>query len=182
VNVSEFSYIDIFATKGLEYLLVIGFFLLLVGFWWLLSVPKKEIRKAQEERDELRKLLDLQRDRMENEISKLRDQREDMQSALLAQIQLLEQKALEVWYETHAEGNAPPDLVKLLDWVLVERQSLARDAKRLDHLARLAQRRVSLYPQSEPDGPTVLELDGEGVGEGATLREAIDAAQQRGGA
>jgi hypothetical protein len=182
VAVSEFSYIDIFATKGLEYLLVIGFFLLLAGFWWLLSVPKKEIRKAQAEREELRKLLDLQRDRMESEISKLRDQREDMQNALLAQIQLLEQKALEVWYETHAEASAPPDLVKLLDWVLAERQSLARDAKRLDHLAGLAQRKVSLYPQSEPDGSIVLEMDGEGVCEGATLREAIDAAQTQGGA
>jgi hypothetical protein len=179
VLVSEFSYIDIFATKGLEYLLVIGFFLLLVGFWWLLSVPKKEIRKAQAEREELRKLLDLQRDRMESEISKLRDQREHMQNALLAQIQLVEHKALEIWYETHAEASGPPDLVKLLDWVLAERDSLAQDKKRLDYLTQLVQRKVSLYRQSEPDGPTVLDAAGQGVGEGETLREAIDAAQRR---
>jgi hypothetical protein len=177
--VSEFSYIDIFATKGLEYLLVIGFFLLLVGFWWLLSVPKKEIRKAQAEREELRKLLDLQRDRMESEISKLRDQRENMQNALLAQIQLVENKALEVWHETHAESSTPPDLVKLLDWVLGERESLAKDGKRLDYLTHLVRNKVSLYRQSESDGPIVLEVGGEGVGQGATLREVIDAAQGR---
>lgn len=176
---SEFSYIDIFATKGLEYLLVIGFFLLLVGFWWLLSVPKKEIRKAQSEREELRKLLDLQRDRMESELTKLRDQREGMQNALLAQIQLLEHKALEVWYETHAEGSGPPDLVKLLDWVLAERDALAKDGKRLDYLGHLAQRKLTLYRKSEPEGPTVLDAAGEGLGQGATLREAIDAAQKR---
>lgn len=176
---SEFSYIDIFATKGLEYLLVIGFFLLLVGFWWLLSVPKKEIRKAQAEREELRKLLDLQRDRMENEISKLRGQREDMQNALLAQIHLLEHKALEVWYESHADSSAPPDLVELLGWVLTERRSLARDGARLDYLAHLVQGRISLYRQPESDGAVVLEAEGEAVGRAATLREAIDAAQEQ---
>lgn len=176
---SEFSYIDIFATKGLEYLLVIGFFLLLVGFWWLLSVPKKEIRRAQSEREELRKLLDLQRERMESEISRLRDQREDMQSALLAQIRLLEHKALEIWHESHADAGAAPDLVKLLDWVLAERDSLARDKGRLDYLAQLAQRKISLYREPGRDGATVLAAGGEGVGQGASLREAIDAAQKR---
>jgi len=50
--VNEFSYIDIFATKGFEYLLVIGFFLVLVGFWSYLNMPKKEIRKAQQVLDE----------------------------------------------------------------------------------------------------------------------------------
>jgi hypothetical protein len=174
---SEFSYIDIFATKGLEYLLVIGFFLLLVGFWWLLSVPKKEIRKAQAEREELRKLLDLQRDRTESEISKLREQREHMQSALLAQIQLVEQKALEAWRDSHAEEGTPPDLVKLLEWVLAEREALRRDKDRLDYLIHLVQRKVALYLQAEPDGPTALDAAGEGVHHGATLREAIDAAQ-----
>lgn len=176
---SEFSYIDIFATKGLEYLLVIGFFLLLVGFWWLLSVPKKEIRKAQTEREELRRLLDLQRERMDSEMAKLRDQRDSMQNALLAQIQLLEHKALAAWHETHAEESAPPDLVKLLDWALSERDVLARDKRRIDYLTHLAPRKISLVWKAQPDGATVLDAAGQAVGEGASLREAIDAAQKR---
>ena len=129
---SEFSYIDIFATKGLEYLLVIGFFLLLVGFWRLLSVPKKEIRKAQAEREELRRLLDQQRERMETEIAELRDRRDSMQNTLLAQIQLLEEKALAIWKDTHAEASPPNDLLKLLDSVLSERAGQLEDEKRLD--------------------------------------------------
>jgi glycine cleavage system H protein len=36
-----FSYVDIFATKGLEYLLVIGFLLVLVPFWRFLRVPAR---------------------------------------------------------------------------------------------------------------------------------------------
>ncbi|MFH1436718.1 MAG: hypothetical protein ABIJ56_13505 [Pseudomonadota bacterium] len=29
----DFTYVDIFATKGIEYLLVIAFLLILIGFW-----------------------------------------------------------------------------------------------------------------------------------------------------
>jgi len=36
-----FSYVDIFATKGIEYLLVIGFLGLLVFFWRFLVTPSK---------------------------------------------------------------------------------------------------------------------------------------------
>jgi hypothetical protein len=35
----SFRYVDIFATKGLEYLLVIGFLITLVLFWRLLNRP-----------------------------------------------------------------------------------------------------------------------------------------------
>ena len=69
--------------------------------------------------------------------------------------------------------------MKLLDWVLAERDSLAKDKKRLDYLTHFVERRVSLYRQPETDGPTVLVAAGEGVGQGETLREAIDAAQRR---
>jgi glycine cleavage system H protein len=36
-----FSYVDLFATKGIEYLLVIGFLLVLVLYWRLLNQPAK---------------------------------------------------------------------------------------------------------------------------------------------
>jgi hypothetical protein len=181
--VSEFSYYDIFATKGFEYLLVIGFFLVLVGFWSLLTVPKKEIRKAQAEREELRQLLGLQRERMESEITRLRDQRESMQNALLAQLQLVEHRALAAWHETHPETNVPPpDLVKLLDWALAERETLAEDKKRLDYLTQLVQWKTSLYRAPGPDGSVVVDATGKGFGEGVTLRGAIDAARSQGGA
>lgn len=35
---SAFSYIDIFATKGIEYIVLIGFFIVLVLFWKYLHV------------------------------------------------------------------------------------------------------------------------------------------------
>jgi hypothetical protein len=178
---SEFSYIDIFATKGFEYLLVIGFFLVLVGFWSLLTIPKKEIRKAQAEREELRRLLNLQRERMETEMTRLRDQRDDMQNALLAQLQLVEQKALAAWHETHAETSVRPDLVKLLDWALAERDALAEDKKRLDYLTGLVQAKASLYSTPGPDGSIVVDAAGKGFGEGGTLRGAIDAARSQHG-
>jgi glycine cleavage system H protein len=38
-----FSYVDIFATKHIEYLLVIGFLLLFVVFWRFLSTPAKRV-------------------------------------------------------------------------------------------------------------------------------------------
>ncbi len=41
-----FSYVDIFATKGIEYLLVIGFLLLFVLFWRFLARPAKAVFQA----------------------------------------------------------------------------------------------------------------------------------------
>ena len=43
-----FSYVDIFATKGIEYLLVIGFLLLFVVFWEFLSRPAKRVFEVAE--------------------------------------------------------------------------------------------------------------------------------------
>jgi hypothetical protein len=176
--VNEFSYIDIFATKGFEYLLVIGFFLLLAGFWSFLNVPKKQIRKAQEEREELRRLLDLQRERMESELNTLRGQRETMQNTLLTQLQLIEQRATVAWNEVHAEENVAPELGGLLDWVLAERDELVQDKKRLDYLTELVQWKTSLYRTEGSNGSLfVVDAAEKGLGEGASLRGAIDAAR-----
>ena len=43
-----FSYVDIFATKHIEYLLVIGFLLLFIPFWRLLNRPARAIFEAAE--------------------------------------------------------------------------------------------------------------------------------------
>ena len=43
-----FSYTDIFDTKGIEYLIVIGFLLLIIPFWVLLNRPLKLKEKAWE--------------------------------------------------------------------------------------------------------------------------------------
>jgi glycine cleavage system H protein len=43
-----FSYVDIFATKHIEYLLVIGFLLLFIVFWRFLSRPAKAVFEAAE--------------------------------------------------------------------------------------------------------------------------------------
>ena len=43
-----FHYVDIFATKGIEYLLVIGFLLLFVIFWRFLSRPAKAVLQTAE--------------------------------------------------------------------------------------------------------------------------------------
>ena len=43
-----FSYVDIFATKGIEYLLVIGFLLLFVVFWKFLGRPARRVFEAAE--------------------------------------------------------------------------------------------------------------------------------------
>jgi hypothetical protein len=178
--VNEFSYIDIFATKGFEYLLVIGFFLLLAGFWSFLNVPKKEIRKAQEEREELRRLLSLQRERMESEMHKLRDERDMMQNALLAQLQLVEHRAIAAWHQAHPDQSAPPEIGGLLDWILADRDELLEDRKRLDYLAELVQWKPSLYRSSGSDGSVfVVDAAGEGLGEGTSLRGAIDAARSQ---
>jgi hypothetical protein len=177
--VTEFNYIDIFATKGFEYLLVIGFFLVLVAFWSFLNVPKKEIRRAQAEREDLRRLLDLQRENMESELGKLRNQRDTMQYALLAQLQLVENRAIVAWHETHPEQAVPSDLGKLLDWVLAERDALAEDRVRLDYLGTLVQCKPSLYHTPGPEGSIVVDAADDGYGEGGTLREAIDAARKQ---
>jgi hypothetical protein len=36
---NQFSYIDIYAAKGMEYLVVIAFLVLLAGFWRFLNRP-----------------------------------------------------------------------------------------------------------------------------------------------
>lgn len=133
---NQFSYVDIFATKGFEYLLVIGFFLLLVAFWSFLNSPREAIRKAETEREELRRLLDLQRERMENELEKLRDQRNDMQNALLAQLRLLENRAVAVWHDAYPDQEPVPELPKLLDWALSELETLKRGVREPQHEAR----------------------------------------------
>jgi DNA repair exonuclease SbcCD ATPase subunit len=180
--VNEFSYIDIFATKGFEYLLVILFFLVLVGFWSFLSRPKKEIQKAQAESAELRRLLDQQRERVDAEIAELRTQREQMQNSLLARFQVVEQKALAAWREAHSDAKADaPDLVRLLDWTLAERETLVQDRRRLDYLSDLVQWKASLYSKAGSDGAVVVEASGKAFGEGGTLRGAIDAARDLGG-
>jgi glycine cleavage system H lipoate-binding protein len=43
-----FSHVDIFATKGIEYLLVIGFLLFFVVFWRFLSRPARRVFEAAE--------------------------------------------------------------------------------------------------------------------------------------
>ena len=42
----SYSYVDMFATKGIEYLLVIGFLLVFVGYWVWMSKPIKKARNA----------------------------------------------------------------------------------------------------------------------------------------
>jgi hypothetical protein len=46
---TEIFYVDIFATKGIEYLLVIGYLILLVVFWNILNKTGKDKRGRQEE-------------------------------------------------------------------------------------------------------------------------------------
>src|SRR3989304_2774397 len=36
----RFSYVDIYATKGIEYLLIIGFLLMLIAFWKYFTAPE----------------------------------------------------------------------------------------------------------------------------------------------
>jgi glycine cleavage system H protein len=43
-----FSYVDIFATKHIEYLLVIGFLLIFIFFWRFLSTPANRVFEAAE--------------------------------------------------------------------------------------------------------------------------------------
>jgi glycine cleavage system H protein len=43
-----FTYVDIFATKGIEYLLVIGFLILFILFWKFLARPARAALKATE--------------------------------------------------------------------------------------------------------------------------------------
>ena len=41
-----FTYVDIFATKGIEYLLVIGVLLLFIPFWRMVSRPAKAVYRG----------------------------------------------------------------------------------------------------------------------------------------
>ena len=41
----SFSYVDIFLTKGIEYLLVIDFLLIFVLFWKALTTPVEKLEK-----------------------------------------------------------------------------------------------------------------------------------------
>jgi hypothetical protein len=34
-----FTYIDIFSAKGMEYLIIIGFFIVIVAFWKFVNMP-----------------------------------------------------------------------------------------------------------------------------------------------
>jgi hypothetical protein len=43
--VGAFSYIDIFLTKGIEYLLVIDFLLIFILFWKALTTPAEKLEK-----------------------------------------------------------------------------------------------------------------------------------------
>jgi glycine cleavage system H protein len=43
-----FTYVDIFATKGIEYLLVISVLLLFVPFWRMVTQPAKKVYKEAE--------------------------------------------------------------------------------------------------------------------------------------
>jgi hypothetical protein len=176
---NQFNYIDIFATKGFEYLLVIGFFLLLVGFWSFLNSPKKEIRKAEAEREELRRLLEVQRERTEDQLEKLRDQRDSMQNALVAQLRLLENRAIAAWHDARPDEREVPDLGTLLDWALTERETLAEDKKRLDFLSHIVTSGPRLYRTPGANGSVVVEANGKESGEGGTLREAVDSARNR---
>jgi len=45
-----FSYVDIFATKGIEYLLVIDFLLIFILFWRVLNTPVREAHQGGEVR------------------------------------------------------------------------------------------------------------------------------------
>jgi hypothetical protein len=176
---NEFSYIDIFATKGFEYLLVIGFFLILVAFWSFLNAPKKEIRKAEAEREELRRLLELQRERMEGELTALREQRDDMQSAVLARLRLVENRAVAAWHAAYPDQGDVPDLAKLLDWALTEREMLAEDKKRLDYLSQLVACEPRLYRTPGVDASVVVDATDKGSSKGENLREALDAARNQ---
>jgi hypothetical protein len=120
---------------------------------------------------------------MDAEMAELRDQREQMQNALLARFQVVEQKALAAWSETHSGTNADaPDLVSLLDWTLAERDMLVEDRRRLDYLTDLVQWKASLYSKGGSDGGVVVDASGKALGEGDTLRGAIDAARNVEGA
>ena len=44
----QFVFHDIFDTKGIEYIIVIGFFLVLIPFWYLLNRPVKALEPAGE--------------------------------------------------------------------------------------------------------------------------------------
>jgi hypothetical protein len=37
-------FVDFFATKGIEYIIVIGFFILIIPFWKYLNTPSKKVK------------------------------------------------------------------------------------------------------------------------------------------
>jgi hypothetical protein len=37
-------FVDIFATKGIEYIVVIGFFIIIIQFWKYLNTPAKKAK------------------------------------------------------------------------------------------------------------------------------------------
>ncbi|MBU2446748.1 MAG: glycine cleavage system protein H [Bacteroidetes bacterium] len=43
----SFYYVDIFETKGIEYLLVIGYLIVLIFFWHVLSKPEPSLQRAE---------------------------------------------------------------------------------------------------------------------------------------
>ena len=176
---ADFNYIDIFATKGFEYLLVIGFFLVFTGFWSFLNRPRKEIREARAEREELQRLLHAQQERMTAEIEQLREQRDGMHYALLSQFQSVEQRAIAAWQEEHPGEHAPSDIGKLVDWILAERRVLAEDKQRIDYLSELTQWKPTLYRTGEASAAVIVEAGDHVSGTGVTLRDAIDAAKKK---
>ncbi|NOZ62984.1 MAG: glycine cleavage system protein H [Calditrichaeota bacterium] len=50
----SFTYVDIFATKGIEYLLVIGFLIALIFFWRVLNKTNQPARAAFRQKDSIR--------------------------------------------------------------------------------------------------------------------------------
>lgn len=50
---TEIFFVDIFETKGIEYLLVIGYLVLLVVFWKILNKTGKKKTGRQEESQEI---------------------------------------------------------------------------------------------------------------------------------
>jgi hypothetical protein len=61
--VGAFSYVDIFLTKGIEYLLVIDFLLIFILFWKALTTPVEKLEKLPQ-RPRRRKRHAIQRNKV----------------------------------------------------------------------------------------------------------------------